>query len=61
MGGLGGTSGLWRRRLIGSVMVVLASFRHANGIARHFWLKQQTTITMYVARCVYLRKLRQES
>jgi hypothetical protein len=27
-GGLGGTSGRWKRRRIGSVMVVLASFRH---------------------------------
>jgi hypothetical protein len=41
VGGLGGTSGRSRRRLIGSVMVVLAGFRHANGMARHFCLKSR--------------------
>jgi hypothetical protein len=35
MGGLGGTGGRWRRRRLGSVMVVLAtSFQHVIGMAR---------------------------
>jgi hypothetical protein len=33
-GGLGGTGGRWRRRRIGSVMVVLASCQHVIGMAR---------------------------
>jgi hypothetical protein len=35
MGGLGGsTGGRWRRRRIGSIMVVLVSFQHVIGMAR---------------------------
>jgi hypothetical protein len=43
MGGLGGTGGRWRRRRLGSVMVVLASFQHVIGMARQNSAKPDTS------------------
>jgi hypothetical protein len=47
MGGLGGTGCRWRRRRIGSVMVVLASFQHVIGMARQNSAKPDFSFLFY--------------